>query len=170
MKKRVKSKKIPIWIKAISAIFIFDAVVLLLLIALRYPNLPLKIVQVLGIALGGTSFSGAGPDFFTIQLILGLSYTEFVALILSMMQSTLIHYAVLFIFVALYLGSGVGLWKGKSWARKIAIVILVSSLALNFIMLLFTAKLIIIGLLLSGGVLCYLLFSKEVKAFFGVRK
>ncbi len=180
MKKKSQSKKIPIGIKAVSVLFICNAVLLLATLLLGYPiyytsPLALWISQILSTVLGGGTSTLS--TFGTIPSVLGISYVVFVAMIMRfMLQSNLIFNLVLLTFAALYLGSGIGLMKRKSWAKKLSIILLVmsifgnpSSVLLNYLLSGFSLSLfwsICIGVLLSGAVLYYLTLSKEGRAFF----
>jgi hypothetical protein len=62
---------------------------------------------------------------------------------------------------------GFGLWKGKKWARIVAIIFAVLGVLLALIGML-QGQIVsnILGLVISAGIGAYLLFSKSVKAAF----
>lgn len=156
-------------IKAVSVLFVCNAIVLLVGLLYGYLDyiipgqLAIWIQEILGTLLGPTA-----TPIGTIPSALGISYVAFVALIISQMQSSFLLALVLLTFAALYIASGAGLMKCKSWARKVSITLLVTSIFGGLLIFLLVGFLLsgLIGVLLSGAVLYYLIFSKEGKAFF----
>jgi hypothetical protein len=59
-----------------------------------------------------------------------------------------------------------GLWRGKNWARIVVIILAILGVLGSLSSLINSPLSGIVGILVSGAVGGYLLFSKEVKAFF----
>ena len=79
--------------------------------------------------------SYVGQMIGIVLVFLGASYVGILAELIGLLQSIVIASIVIFIFVGLYLSSGMALRKKKLWARKTAIILSLTSLVISSLLL-----------------------------------
>ena len=136
--KPARKKEIPLGVKLISILFYIGAVFIFLS----------GVIMILSL------FGISATDLSLIEEALGISSAE-ITNALTVSGIVLIIFGVIFFFI------GRGLWRLKSWARVltliIAIIVFIGSL---------TPPINLISLIVAAIVVWYLLFSKNVRAAF----
>ncbi len=135
----IQQKQVPVGVKIISVLYFIAAILLIILGALFIVGAGL--VSILAEQISILSLIGTGAFVIVGIIFIGLGILGF--------------------FV------GIGLWKGRGWARILAIIFSVIGIIVSSIeMYRGQTSENIFGLIISLVILVYLLFSKKVKVAF----
>ena len=142
---QMQTKKVPGFVKFIAILNLLAAVFFLFI------GIVSKIFSITSLPTGSTTSSGS-ISFVGLKIPLPVG-----------ILSTIIPIAIAMLFIII----GIGLWKGKSWARWIQILLLFIAIIFSIISLVQGAiGSSIANIVINGALDLYLLFNQKVKTAF----